>query len=207
MTDTHQQNLNDTRQEWDAQAATFDDAPDHGLRDPVIRTAWMTLLKDVLPSGKTMLDIGCGTGSLSLVLAELGCTVTGIDLSPKMIALAQEKAKTANQPIQFHVMDAAFPDFPQQFDGIICRHLLWMLPTPSAVLTRWIKLLKPGGRLLLIEGFWHTGAGMHSAQIIEALPDSLTNVTVRSLSDQPGLWGGEVKDERYLVQAVRVVPE
>lgn len=201
MTDNYEQNLNDARQEWNAAATAFDDAPDHGLRDPAIRAAWTTLLKSVLPSGKIMLDIGCGTGSLSVVLAELGCTVIGIDLSPNMIALAQKKAKAANQPIQFHVMDAAFPDFPpQQFDGIICRHLLWMLPDPSAVLERWVKLLKPNGRLILIEGFWHTGAGMHAQEIVEALPASLANVVVQNLSNQPSLWGGEVKDERYLVR-------
>jgi 2-polyprenyl-3-methyl-5-hydroxy-6-metoxy-1,4-benzoquinol methylase len=61
---------------------------------------------------------------LSLVLAELGHRITGIDLSPSMISLAQAKAATQGFQIEFHVMDAAFPQLSdQKFDVIICRHL------------------------------------------------------------------------------------
>lgn len=198
----YQQQLDESRQIWDAEAATFDDQPDHGLRDPVIRAAWSRLLKNSLPSNPVeILDIGCGTGSLSLLLAGFGCNVTSIDFSPGMIRQAQSKAKAAHQSIQFHIIDAAFPRFPHQFDVVLSRHLLWALPEPTAVLQRWVRLLKPAGRLLLIEGFWHTGAGLHSQQIVDMLPASLTNVLVQNLSAQPDLWGGEVQDERYLVLA------
>lgn len=148
------------------------------------------------------LDIGCGTGSLSTILAGLGCKVTGIDFSPEMIARAEAKAKAAQQSINFQVMDASFPQLPtQQFDVVICRHLLWALPEPDQVLQRWVRLIKPGGRILLVEGFWHTGAGLHSEQILEALPTSLVNISVQNLSEQADLWGGQVKDERYLIKA------
>jgi 2-polyprenyl-3-methyl-5-hydroxy-6-metoxy-1,4-benzoquinol methylase len=199
----YEQQLSEARQIWNSEAASFDDQPDHGLRDPGILAAWTTLLRDALPEGKAkVLDIGCGTGSLSLVLAKLGCNVTGIDFSPEMIALAEAKAKSAQQAIQFHVMDAAFPQLPaQQFDVVVCRHLLWMLPEPGEVLQRWSRLLKPEGRLLLIEGFWHTGAGLHSQEILDALPALLTNISVQTLSDQADLWGGEVHDERYMIRA------
>jgi ubiquinone/menaquinone biosynthesis C-methylase UbiE len=149
-----------------------------------------------------VLDIGCGTGSLSIVLAGLGYEVTGIDLSPKMISFAEAKAKQAGHRITFHAMDAAFPELaPQQFDTIVCRHLLWTLPQPDEVLRRWVTLLKPNGRLLLIEGFWHTGAGLHADNVIEALPTSLINVQVRNLSHQTELWAGKVNDERYVITA------
>jgi ubiquinone/menaquinone biosynthesis C-methylase UbiE len=119
-----------------------------------------------------------------------------------MIALAEAKARLAAQPIQFQVMDAAFPQLsPQQFDMIICRHLLWALAAPSDVLQRWIRLLKPGGRLLVIEGFWHTGAGLRAQEILDALPAGATNVSVQNLSEQRDLWGGAVDDERYLIRA------
>lgn len=200
---SYQQQLDETRQLWNTAAAAFDAEPDHGLRDPVVRGAWTRLLQAALPPGKPdVLDIGCGTGSLSVLLAELGCRVTGIDFSPEMIALAEAKAKRAQQPTHFQVMDAAFPEFPQeQFDVIVCRHLLWALAAPSDVLQRWVRLLKPGGRLLLIEGFWHTGAGLRAQEILDALPADMTNVSVQSLSDQPELWGGAVDDERYLIRA------
>lgn len=201
----YEQKLHESRQIWNTEAATFDDQPDHGLHDSVVLAAWTKLLKESLPlTNPTVLDIGCGTGSLSLVFAGLGCMVTGIDFSPEMIAVAEAKAKTAHQPIQFHIMDGAFPQFPaQQFDVMVCRHLLWMLPQPDQVLQRWVSLLKSGGRLLLIEGFWHTGAGLRSQEIVDMLPASLTHISVKALSDQADLWGGKVDDERYMILADR----
>lgn len=199
------QQLSETRRYWDSQAAIFDNEPDHGLRDATVRQAWTNLLVSCLPSHATeVLDIGCGTGSLSLVLAELGHRVTGIDLSPAMLAQAEAKAQAAGWQIVFKLMNGADPQFaPQQFDVVLCRHLLWALPEPMQVLQRWLKLLKPGGRLLLIEGYWHTGGGLHAKEVVEMLPTGLVNVTLQQLSDQPRLWGGPVTDERYAVMADR----
>jgi 2-polyprenyl-3-methyl-5-hydroxy-6-metoxy-1,4-benzoquinol methylase len=195
--------LDAARALWDNAAATFDNEPDHGLRDPRIREAWHNLLARWLPHApKSVLYIGCGTGSLSVLMAELGYEVTGTDLSPAMIAQAKAKTIAAGQQIAFHVMDAAHPQFaPQSFDAIVCRHLLWSLPQPAQVLERWITLLVAGGRLILIEGHWKTGAGLRVQDVIELLPSSCSNVTVRWLSDDPRLWGGEVNDERYIVIA------
>lgn len=195
-----------SRQMWDAEAAAFDNEPDHGLRDAGVRAAWTALLSDSLPDTPDtplrILDIGCGTGSLSLVLAGLGHDVTGIDFSPEMIARAKEKAQAAGQSIEFQVMDAAAPQFPsQEFDVLLCRHVLWTLPEPDQVLLRWQQLLKPGGRLIMIEGFWHTGAGLHAEQITDALPAAFTSVSVQNLSDRHDLWGGRTDDERYLIRA------
>lgn len=137
-----------------------------------------------------------------MVLAALGHEVTGIDLSPAMIAQAEAKAADCGCQILFEVMDASDPQFsPQQFDVIVCRHLLWTLPEPTQVLRCWVDLLRPGGRLVLIEGYWHTGAGLHSNEIVEALPVSLSRVSVQDLGGQTELWGGEITDERYAVIA------
>ncbi len=199
----YQRQLDESRQVWNAEARVFDEQPDHGLRDPGILAAWTKLLREALPTNLAeVLDIGCGTGSLSVVLAGFGCKVTGVDFSPEMIARAEAKANAARQSITFQVMDAAFPQHPaQQFDVVICRHLLWALPEPDQVLQRWVRLLKPRGRILLVEGFWHTGAGLHSEQIVDVLPASLVNISVQNLSEQADLWGGQVKDERYLIKA------
>ena len=166
--------------------------------------AWTERLAAWLPpSPAAILDIGCGTGSLSVIMAGLGNQVTGIDAAPNMIALARAKAARAGQNIKFAVMDAAFPRFvDQHFDVIVCRHVLWALPAPKDVLRRWVDLLAQAGRLILIEGFWHTGAGLHAAQIVESLPTCLSEVSIQPLSGQPNLWGGVVKDERYAVTAV-----
>jgi 2-polyprenyl-3-methyl-5-hydroxy-6-metoxy-1,4-benzoquinol methylase len=198
-----EQRLQEARQYWDNEADKFDNEPDHGLRTPVLLEAWTNLLANSLPSPPaSVLDIGCGTGSLSLVLAGLNYEVTGIDLSEAMIARAKAKTRAAGYSIPFKVMDAFNPDFsPQQFDVIVCRHLLWALPDPALVLQRWSKMLVPEGRLVLIEGYWNTGTGLHAQHIVEALPPTFISVTVKSLSGYADLWGGEVTDERYIVIA------
>ena len=198
-----ERNLEEARRVWNAAAETFDDQPDHGLRDPRVLSAWTGLLNDWLPAGKSsVLDAGCGTGSLSLVLAGLGHQVSGIDISPAMIARARAKARAFGQRIDFQVMDAAALQFPPaSFDALVCRHMLWALPDPPRVLQRWADLLKPGGHMLIIEGFWSTGAGLHAPQILAALPPALTVISMQNLSDQTDLWGSPVSDERYAVSA------
>jgi 2-polyprenyl-3-methyl-5-hydroxy-6-metoxy-1,4-benzoquinol methylase len=200
---TPKKRLKEARRYWDNLAAAFDDLPDHGLRDSHILAAWTDLLRTALPHPKTdILDVGCGTGSLSVVLAGLGHTVTGIDVSPSMIALAQTKAAQHGFQIEYHVMDAADPQLlPQKYDVIICRHLLWVLPDPERVLQRWSTLLKQKGRLILIEGYWGTGAGLHAQEIIKMLPSSLAVVSVDQLSGKSNLWGANVTDERYAIIA------
>ena len=139
---------------------------------------------------------------LAFYWLRLVITSPGIDLSPAMLALAQTKAASANLQIAFRVMDAANPQLtPQQFDMVICRHLLWALPRPAYVLEQWTNLLKNGGRLVLIEGFWYTGAGLHASAILDALPPNLTAVSVENLSEQADLWGHAVTDERYVIRA------
>ena len=199
----NEKRVQDARQYWDDIAPSFDDEPDHGLRDPLILASWKQFLEAWLPDRHgNILDIGCGTGSLSVVLAALGHKVTGIDLSPKMISLAREKALSQGYQIEFQVMDAAFPQLPhKQFDVIVCRHLLWALPEPAQVLRRWEELLKSNGRLLLIEGFWETGGGLHAKQITEILPPTFSGFMVQNLSDNPNLWGKVVNDERYAIVA------
>ena len=195
--------LTETRRYWDEESTTFDQQPDHGLHDPKIRAAWTKLLEGWLPAPRSqILDIGCGTGTMSILLAGLGHQVTGIDLSPKMIALAQEKAAANGQGITFHVMDAAYPQLPSgHFDAFVCRHLLWAFPDISQVLQRWVDLLKPGGRLILIEGYWHGDSGLHAEEILNALPATSTDISIQNLSDQPVYWGGPVNDERYAILA------
>ena len=206
MSSTNSKRFREAREYWDKEAERFDDEPDHGLLDPTVRNAWKNLLVNWLPSRPgSVLDIGCGTGSLSVLMAELGHTVTGIDLSPAMIERSKAKAEAADYSISFQVMDASNPVFPaQQFQAIVCRHLLWALPERARVLQSWSNLLVPNGRLLLIEGYWHNNSGLHADEIVEALPSSCSHIIVKNLSDYAHLWGGAVSDERYMVKADRI---
>jgi ubiquinone/menaquinone biosynthesis C-methylase UbiE len=186
---------------WDASAATFDDEADHGLRDPEVRAAWTALLLPLMPDPPVrILDLGCGTGSLAVLLAQAGHEVTGIDASMQMLALARAKAATAGVRLDLGRADAADPPFgPASADVVLCRHVLWSLPDQDAVLANWTRLLRPGGRLVLIEGSWSTGAGLPAADCRELVLRHRTTAVVRQLAADAALWGGPVEDERYLL--------
>ncbi|MGA6224851.1 class I SAM-dependent methyltransferase [Streptomyces umbrinus] len=190
--------------DWDAESATFDDEPDHGLRDPAVREAWAARLRGWLPRGPAdVLDLGCGTGSLSLLASEQRHRVTGVDSSPRMVDLA--RAKLAGRDAAFLVGDAAVPPVGEQrFDVVLVRHVLWTLPDPGRVLRHWCGLLRPGGRLVLIEGVWGTVSpvGISADRLTGLLAPLAEDVRVEPLSDDPLLWGREVEDERYAVVAV-----
>lgn len=142
---------------WDKSANTYDLSYGHGLRSDLEKTLWLDLLKrNVQPAyGAKILDVGSGTGFLSLLLAELGHSVTGIDLSAEMRRQAAEKANKAGLDVTFLPGDAEQPPFPaQSFDAIISRHVVWTLPSPDTALANWRQLLKPGGSVLIIDGVW-----------------------------------------------------
>ena len=191
--------------DWDAQAASFDDEPDHGLRDPEVRRAWAGRLASWLPGrASDVLDLGCGTGSLSLLASEQGHRVTGVDASAAMVGRA--RAKLAGRDAVFLVGDAAAPPVGEQrFDVVLVRHVLWTLPGPGRVLRHWRGLLRSGGRLVLVEGVWGTAApvGIPADVLTGLLAPLVTGeVRVERLSDQTALWGKDVADERYAVVAV-----
>lgn len=186
--------------EWDRQAATFDDEPDHGLRDPGVRDAWARLLASALPDPPAAIaDLGCGTGSLTVLLARAGYEVHGLDMSQRMLDHAVRKAAQAAVAASFRRGDAAEPSFePGRFDVVLARHVLWALPDPAAALANWIALLRPGGRLVLVEGRWMTGAGLTATECAALVRAQNRPVELRMLDDDD-LWGKRVTDERYLI--------
>lgn len=187
-------------QVWDAEAATFDREPDHGLLDPLVRGAWEDLLVPLMPAAPaSVLDVGCGTGSLSVLLAQCGYEVHGIDFSEQMLAAARQKADNAGVAVRFEVGDAQAPSLEQaSYDVVLGRHILWALADPGAALRRWIALLREQGILVLIEGHWSTGAGLTARKCKRLVRSLRREMTVTHLDD-PTLWGKPITDERYLL--------
>ncbi|MER5730638.1 class I SAM-dependent methyltransferase [Streptomyces sp. NPDC002138] len=211
---------------WDAAAPTFDDEPDHGLRRADTRAAWARVLSSWVSAGPSgvldvldVLDVGCGTGSLSLLLAEAGHRVTGVDLAPRMVERAEAKLAAAGRSGRFLVGDAAVPPTgSERYDVLLSRHLLWTLPDPDAALRAWVARLRPGGRLVLVEGRWReagqSGApyvagaaslpwygGVTAADLAAAVRPLVADLRIEPLSGDPELWGGPVSDERYALIA------
>jgi len=184
--------------EWDLAAASFDDEPDHGLRNPELRSAWIELLMKHLPDPPaTLLDLGCGTGTLSVLLASMGFTVTGVDSSAGMLDQAKVKADREGFPVEFVLGDAASPPVVGTFDVLLCRHVLWALPDLAGALTCWRSFLGPGGRLVLIEGLWSTGAGIAATDLVPTVERIIGKSRLERLTDE-ALWGKAISDERYL---------
>jgi len=183
---------------WDREAATFDDEPDHGLRDPGVRAAWGALLERLLPPAPAgVADLGCGTGSLSVLLAAAGYRVRGVDVAGEMVTAARAKAERAGVDIEFVQGDASAPPYaPGSVDVVLARHVLWALPDPVEALARWTELLRPGGRLVLIEGRWSTGSGIPADHCQELVLEHRREALVERLDD-PALWGRPIDDERY----------
>lgn len=137
-----------------------------------------------------MCDVGCGTGSRSALLAGHGHRLVGVDRSPERVRRARAKGVNALQG------DAAATGLrARALDAVVVRHLLWALPEPAGAVRHRRELLRPGGRLVLVEGRWSTGAGLAASAVVRLVPGVVEPL------DDPALWGGAVADERYAVLA------
>jgi len=145
------------RDYWDRDSDTYDETRSHAISDPLEAAAWRQALADALPGpGSKVLDVGAGTGALSLLAAELGYEVTALDLSTGMLGRAELKAKErgVDERMRFVVGSGTEPpDGP--FDAVMERHVLWTLPDPVGALARWHEVSK---RLVLFEGVWGEAA-------------------------------------------------
>jgi ubiquinone/menaquinone biosynthesis C-methylase UbiE len=146
---------------WDRRAAHFDEDFGHSIKTAAERAAWDRILDLVVPAGGTLdaLDVGSGTGFLSLELAARGHRVVGVDLAPAMLAAARAKAAAQGLAARFETADAEQLPYPaDSFDLVISRHVLWTLPHPEAAIADWLRVLRPGGRLAIVDGVQYNDA-------------------------------------------------
>ena len=145
------------RQYWDDDAATYDGAVGHNPQSRLELAAWAASLARLLPPPPArVLDVGAGTGFLSLLLAREGYEVTALDLAPGMLARLGEKARVRGLEIALVEASAAEP--PQEsFDAVVERHVVWTLPEPEVALQAWHEAA-PTGRLVLLESIWGDSA-------------------------------------------------
>ncbi len=156
---------------WDGASSEYDSHSGHGIEDPEQVAAWSDALRSMLPrrAGR-VLDVGCGTGVISLLVADRGHTVVGIDLSEGMLAKARAKGKR-RRDVRFVRGDAINPPGePASFDAVVNRHVLWTMTDPSRALTNWRKLLRRGGYLAIIDGLWGQEPDDRMDDIAASLP-------------------------------------
>ncbi len=123
----------------------------------------------------------------------------GLDYSPAMVEAARAKHAAAGRHVEVVVGDAGDPPYDDgSVDVVLVRHVLWAMPDPAEALRRWIALLRPGGRMVLVEGRWHTGGGISAVDCAALVGAQRDHVEVRQLPE-PVLWGGPITDERYVL--------
>jgi len=161
---------------WNNRAAKFDDDPCHGLHSSAQRDAWVELLSRLAGANPlSVLDVGCGTGFLALLFADLGHSVTGIDLAPEMLNVARQKAELMRLNLRLRVENgASIEDGDATYDLVIARHVIWVLPDPARGTQEWLRVLRTGGRLALIEGKWGSEESKSTSK--DAIKNALAGV-------------------------------
>ncbi|MBA1156233.1 class I SAM-dependent methyltransferase [Microvirga mediterraneensis] len=143
------------RDYWSLRAPTFDQQVGHEIFTEAERQAWRDLfLRHLGPgAGRKALDLASGTGVISHLLHGLDFDVTGLDWSEPMLNQARAKAARNGADIRFIIGDAERTlEKPESYDVLVTRHLVWTLIDPRAAFREWHSLLKPGGRLLIVDG-------------------------------------------------------
>lgn len=144
---------------WDGRAKAYDE----NVR-PVIyfrreMAAWQKIFAGAIGERcQRILDVGTGPGIVANLLADLGHEVTGIDQSSEMLNRAKENSKALNHHLKFIQADGVdLPFEDASFDAVVSRYVMWTIPNPTAALEEWHRVLKPGGRLVIVDGRWDDG--------------------------------------------------
>jgi ubiquinone/menaquinone biosynthesis C-methylase UbiE len=137
------------RQGHDAVAKSY-----HAFFSAVTALATDPLLDAVrLRSGTRLLDVASGPGALAAEAANRGARSVGVDLSPRMVELAQRLYPA----IEFHEADVEHLPFPDHsFDAVVCAFGLGHFPQPELAVAECVRILSPGGCIAF--AWWHDPA-------------------------------------------------
>lgn len=138
--------------------------------EPIASVHWEKFLRDEKPlngyiysvkclgnlEGKRIIDIGCGTGGFSIILAKLGAHVEGCDISPKAVEIARRKAHVNNvaDRATFNVKSFYGLDYHEEyFDFAIGQNILHHVQDKSALAGPLYRILRKEGKAVFFEPF------------------------------------------------------
>ncbi len=145
----------------------------------VTRQRMRTLEALQLRAGEFVLDVGCGSGLLAHDMATLvgpGGRVIGVDISQDMLVLAERRC--ADLP-QVHLKQSkaeSLPEDAENFDAVTCVQVLLYLSDVPTALSEMCRVLKPGGRIAIIETDWR-------GTVLNSFDDSLTRKMLAAWDD------------------------
>jgi ubiquinone/menaquinone biosynthesis C-methylase UbiE len=116
-----------------------------------------SLINGIQGAPRRILDLGCGTGTATLMLKRRfpAAEVIGLDLSPQMLVMAQHKAQTAGVEVSWHHSNAMTTGLPPSACDVVCATLLFHETPPAVaktILAEAYRLLTPGGQMLVLDG-------------------------------------------------------
>lgn len=162
---------------WTERSESFLEQRRAELHDP-IAGRWMKEIESHLPpylkarignpqKPLRVLDVGCGAGFFSILMARIGCIVTGIDLTASMVENARRLAAEEGVQAEFLRDNAEEPHFPDDtFDVVLTRNVTWTLPNADKAYASWIRVLKKGGVILNFDADY----GARDDSRLEGLP-------------------------------------
>lgn len=142
------------RDYWSIRAETYDLGRGHGIAQLGERDVWLDLIRQKLSTGasRAALDLATGTGEIAQLMAASGFVVTGVDFAEPMLEKAKAKAEVRHLPIRYLLRDVEHTREPDaSYDVLICRNLVWTLVEPQKAFAEWLRLLKPGGTLMIVD--------------------------------------------------------
>lgn len=127
-----------------------------------------SLARVELVAGQSVLLPGIGTG-LDIPHLPIGPDYTGVDLTPAMLQRAEQQIP-AGLNIELQTADAmALPFDDEHFDCVIMHLILAVVPEPQKALSEATRVLKPGGRILILDKFLQPGEGAWLKRAISPL--------------------------------------
>ncbi len=155
--------LDENREYWTGRASGYSEVNRLEL-STAQRAKWKDCLRGELSrqfparafESLRVLEAGTGPGFFAILLRELGCEVTAVDLTPAMLEQARKNAGELAGTICWMEMNAEALRFEDgRFDAVVSRNLTWNLPHPDGAYAEWARVLKPGGLLLNFDANWY----------------------------------------------------